>query len=88
MIFFVVLGLAVTEGKALHCKVVCLMQLSKFDEAIEFIEKNKLNQLVFEKAYCQYRNNSPELALKTIETLEGQTLPHNVKELKAQILYR
>lgn len=63
------------------------MQLSKFDEALEYIEKNNLNHLVFEKAYCQYRNNNPEIALKTINSADDQ-LTHNLRELKAQILYR
>lgn len=80
--------MAVTEEKALHCKIVCLMQLSKFDEALDYIEKNNLHHLVFEKAYCQYRNNNPELALKTIELGEERPLSNNLRELKAQILYR
>ncbi|XP_063696848.1 signal recognition particle subunit SRP72 [Culicoides brevitarsis] len=84
-----ILGIAANEEKALQCKVICLIQTSKFDEAIKYIEKNNMKDLVFEKAYCQYRNNQPELALKTIEAANfGSALPANVKELKAQIYYR
>lgn len=86
--FFLVLGLAVTEERALHCKIVCLIQLSKFEEALKYIDRNHLKDLVFEKAYCEYRNNQLEAALKTVEGCNLNPLPLNIKELKAQILYR
>jgi signal recognition particle subunit SRP72 len=41
---------------------------------------------VFEKAYCQYRLNQPQEALKTVNGLTSLSL--KLKELKAQILYR
>lgn len=69
--------------------MVALIHLSKFDEAVKFIEKSKLNQsLVFEKAYSQYRLNKSGDALKTIEGANITPLPANLKELKAQVLYR
>ncbi|KAJ1525695.1 hypothetical protein ONE63_008906 [Megalurothrips usitatus] len=76
------------EQKAFHCKIVSLIQLSKFHDAFNFITKNqKLSgELIFEKAYCQYRLNQPEEALKTVNS-EPQ-LSVKLKELKAQILYR
>uniref|UniRef100_A0A0K8TLY5 Signal recognition particle subunit SRP72 n=1 Tax=Tabanus bromius TaxID=304241 RepID=A0A0K8TLY5_TABBR len=83
-----ILGLISDEEKALHCKVICLMQLSKFNEAVQFMEKNKLSHLLFERAYCEYRLNQPEKALKTIESLGQTPLSPGLKELKAQILYR
>ncbi|XP_055375188.1 signal recognition particle subunit SRP72 [Condylostylus longicornis] len=83
-----VLGLAPTDEKALHCKVVCLIQVQKFTEAIQFIEKNKLRHLVFENAYCEYRLNQPEKAIKIIEQCGIEPLPQNLKELLCQILYR
>lgn len=84
-----VLSIAPEEIKASTCKVVALIQLSKFDEAVKFIEKGKLSQsLVFEKAYSQYRLNKSSDALKTIEEANINPLPANLKELKAQILYR
>jgi len=82
-----ILGLDVTEQKALQCKVVCLIQVSKFDEALKYIEKNNLD-MDFEKAYCEYRKNQPEAALKTVEAVNLNPLPPKLKELKAQILYR
>jgi signal recognition particle subunit SRP72 len=66
-----------------------LIQLSKFDEALKFIEKSKLSQeLVFEKAYIEYRVDKSAEALKTIEAANVNPLPPNLKELKAQVLYR
>lgn len=77
------------DKTASHCKVVCLIQTSKFQEAIQFIERYKLNELVFEKAYCEYRLNVPEKSLKTIESANlPSPLPPNLKELLAQVLYR
>lgn len=43
--------------------------------------------LHFEKAYCFYRLNNNTEALKIIDEL-GPDLNYQVKELKAQILYR
>ncbi|XP_065369457.1 signal recognition particle subunit SRP72 [Calliphora vicina] len=83
-----ILGVAPDDTTALHCKVICLIQLSKFEEAAKFIEKNKLASLVFEKAYCEYRLNKPENALKIIDEAHLPSLPPNLKELKTQVLYR
>lgn len=85
---FLVLTLNPDEFQAAHCKVVSLIQISKFNEAIQFIERAKLNQLVFERAYIQYRLNQPEKALKTIDNCDLKPLPDNLKELRAQVLYR
>uniref|UniRef100_A0A8C7USB8 Signal recognition particle subunit SRP72 n=1 Tax=Oncorhynchus mykiss TaxID=8022 RepID=A0A8C7USB8_ONCMY len=42
--------------------------------------------IVFEKAYCEYRLNRVESALKTIESVSEQT--DKLKELYGQVLYR
>lgn len=78
------------EIPAAHCKVVALIQVSKFQEALTFIERNKLTApLVFERAYAEYRLNQPERALRTIdEHPEQRPLPAALKELRAQVLYR
>lgn len=63
--------------------------MSKFDEALKFIEKSKLSKsLLFEKAYCEYRLNKSEVSLVTIDSANLNPLPANLKELKAQVLYR
>ncbi|XP_050314497.1 signal recognition particle subunit SRP72 [Anthonomus grandis grandis] len=84
-----ILGVAPHEFLALHCKVVCLVQLSKFEEAISLVNKNPehLQKLIFEKAYCYYRLNKHQEALAIIDNGAGE-LDLRVKELKAQILYR
>lgn len=84
-----IIGVAPQEFLAFQCKMVCLIQLSRFDEAISLMNKNPqwTQDLIFEKAYCYYRANKPDLALKTIDSSEKE-LDFRCKELKAQILYR
>ncbi|XP_036121278.1 signal recognition particle subunit SRP72 isoform X2 [Molossus molossus] len=75
---------------ALHCKVVCLIQNGSFKEALNVINTHTKvlanNSLSFEKAYCEYRLNRIENALKTIESASQQT--DKLKELYGQVLYR
>lgn len=44
------------------------------------------SELLLEKAYCQYRLNQIEEALKTVNS--ASNVSFQLKELKAQILYR
>uniref|UniRef100_H2ZNQ4 Signal recognition particle subunit SRP72 n=1 Tax=Ciona savignyi TaxID=51511 RepID=H2ZNQ4_CIOSA len=80
------------EGKedteAMHCKAVCMMQMSQFAEALKFIEgaPEIKDLLVFEKAYCQYRLLQTEDALDTINQVKSPDL--RLLELKAQVLYK
>uniref|UniRef100_A0A1A9ZHL9 Signal recognition particle subunit SRP72 n=1 Tax=Glossina pallidipes TaxID=7398 RepID=A0A1A9ZHL9_GLOPL len=83
-----ILAVAPDDHTALHCKIICFIQLTKFEEALKFIEKNRLVTLIFEKAYCEYRLNKPNLALKTIDDANLPALPPNLKELRTQVLYR
>lgn len=86
-----VLNLNADDETAVHCKVICLIQLTQFKEALQFIQsKNLTDKLTFEKAYSEYRLNKPSLALSTIDSLglKPHELPINLKELRAQILYR
>uniref|UniRef100_U5EXU8 Signal recognition particle subunit SRP72 n=1 Tax=Corethrella appendiculata TaxID=1370023 RepID=U5EXU8_9DIPT len=77
------------EIKAAQCKLVALIQLSKFEEAIKFLDRSQLANTTFERAYCEYRLNQPENAFKTIQNSGLKTpLPANLRELKAQILYK
>lgn len=77
-----------TEEKALQCKVVSLIQLGSFKDAIEVINKNSKNigDMTFEKAYCLYRLNDIKEAWKLLSSMSSQSF--RVKELKAQVLYR
>uniref|UniRef100_A0A8C6KLB1 Signal recognition particle subunit SRP72 n=1 Tax=Nothobranchius furzeri TaxID=105023 RepID=A0A8C6KLB1_NOTFU len=74
---------------ALHCKVVCLVQTGSFKEALNVMNthsKSLGSDVVFEKAYCEYRLNRVESSLKTIESAPEQT--DKLKELYGQVLYR
>jgi len=39
-VFCTVLHFAREDEKAFHCKVVCLIQLSQFDEALKLLKNN------------------------------------------------
>ncbi|XP_057707056.1 signal recognition particle subunit SRP72 [Corythoichthys intestinalis] len=74
---------------ALHCKIVCLIQNGTFKEALNVMNTHAKvlgSELVFEKAYCEYRLNRVESSLKTIESAPQQT--DKLKELYGQVLYR
>ncbi|XP_011166899.1 signal recognition particle subunit SRP72 [Solenopsis invicta] len=83
-----ILGISQDEEAAFYCKIICYIQLSKFNEALQLIVKTpKLATcLEFEKGYCLYRLNQVSEALKVIENVQNPSL--KIKELKAQILYR
>lgn len=85
MSFSQVLGLSVTEKKAFHCKVVCLIHLDKFDEALSSIERNPdASDLYFERAYCEYRLNKINEAYETL--LKCKEMTTKEKELLAQVV--
>ncbi|KZC12385.1 PREDICTED: signal recognition particle subunit SRP72 [Dufourea novaeangliae] len=83
-----ILGLHQDEKAAFHCKIICCIQLSKFNDALQFIIKNPkvAVNLDFEKAYCLYRLNQVPEALKVVDNASNTSL--KLKELRAQILYR
>lgn len=76
------------DDKAMHCKVVCLIYLNQFEEALKFIQSTPEIDgiLIFEKAYCQYRLRQTDKALDTIN--DAEKLDIRLMELKAQILYK
>lgn len=81
--------------KAIHCKIVCLIQLNEFEEALKYIDshndnKNKNEEerqtnFQLEKAYCLYRLNNVGESLKC---LDGNNVSDDddlgTNELKAQ----
>ncbi|XP_066460584.1 signal recognition particle subunit SRP72 [Eleutherodactylus coqui] len=85
-----ILQVAKDDVKALHCKVVCLIQNGSFKEALALIGNNSKvltsDVIAFEKAYCEYRLNKIENALKTIENAPQKT--EKLSELHGQVLYR
>ncbi|XP_044536361.1 signal recognition particle subunit SRP72 isoform X2 [Gracilinanus agilis] len=85
-----ILQISKDDITALHCKVVCLIQNGNFKEALSVINSHTKvltgDSISFEKAYCEYRLNRIENALKTIESASHQT--DKLKELYGQVLYR
>ncbi|CAH1782975.1 unnamed protein product [Owenia fusiformis] len=76
------------DETAFHCRIVCMIQLGRFDGALKAMYKeSKLSEgLLFERAYCQYRLNQSVEALKTIHSIQDPE--PRTKELLAQVLYR
>ncbi|GAB0188808.1 signal recognition particle subunit SRP72 [Grus japonensis] len=85
-----ILQISKDDVTALQCKVVCLIQNGNFKEALSVINTNTKvltsDIIAFEKAYCEYRLNRIENALKTIQSASQQT--DKLKELYGQVLYR
>ncbi|XP_044765686.1 signal recognition particle subunit SRP72 [Coccinella septempunctata] len=83
-----IIGLSPHDSLAFQCKIVCLIQLNKFEDAIQLLNKKQefASLLIFERAYCHYRINQHVEALKEIEKCDEDD--NRIKELKAQILYR
>ncbi|XP_065692774.2 signal recognition particle subunit SRP72 [Patagioenas fasciata] len=85
-----ILQISKDDVTALQCKVVCLIQNGNFKEALGVINTHSKvltsDVIAFEKAYCEYRLNRIENALKTIQSASQQT--DKLKELYGQVLYR
>ncbi|WAR22360.1 SRP72-like protein [Mya arenaria] len=77
------------EVEAFQSKVVCLINLERFNDALNAMNKDKNMQsnVRFEKAYCEYRLNRTQEALSTLRA-GGDNLDNRCKELLAQVLYR
>ncbi|KAH9401230.1 Signal recognition particle core component [Tyrophagus putrescentiae] len=85
-----ILDLNKENQKAFHCKVVCLIQLNKFEEALSLLNGSSEEvqlALNFEKAYCEYRLNQVNEALETLK-LSDANADFARDELKIQALYR
>ncbi|PRD29049.1 UNVERIFIED_CONTAM: Signal recognition particle subunit SRP72 [Trichonephila clavipes] len=72
------------DKKALHCKAVCLIHLSEFEDALKVLEK--VSDANFEKAYCFYRINRIQEAYDAVLSINNPS--GREKELLAQVLYR
>ena len=90
-----ILNIAPSDGLAFHCKIVCLLQMQKFQDALKQIndpgnQKFDSLDLSFEEAYCHYRLNEALKALQVLDKNMGTSKKEGPKhrELRAQILYR
>lgn len=83
-----ILGFNINEKKAFHCKIVSLIQLDKFDEALNSLDNfdSTQNDFYFEKSYCLYRKNRLIDAYNTLKKCTNFTVKE--KELLAQVTYR
>ena len=82
-----VLGISLTEKKAFQTKIICLINLDKFDEALSSIERFNFadgDDLCFERAYCQYRLHQLNEAYQTLAGCQNPGMKE--KELLAQIV--
>ncbi|XP_047502652.1 LOW QUALITY PROTEIN: signal recognition particle subunit SRP72-like [Penaeus chinensis] len=82
-----ILSEAPEDLKAWQCKVVALIQMDQFSEVLSIVSKSKIvEDLAFEKAYCEYRLNKVMEAYKTIS--KAKEVSPRIQELHAQVLYR
>jgi len=82
-----ILKIAPEDGDAITCKVVALLQLSKYEEALKYINTLKgSSNFDLERAYCLYRLRDFQKSLDILKKLD-HSLPQ-VLELEAQVYYR
>ncbi|CAJ0585607.1 unnamed protein product, partial [Mesorhabditis spiculigera] len=77
------------EVVANKCKVIALIRLQQFDDALALIKKTPeqtMGEISFEKAYALYRLNDNNGALEALNGCKEKS--SRIKDLKAQILYR
>ncbi|KJH42973.1 tetratricopeptide repeat protein [Dictyocaulus viviparus] len=77
------------EHYAFKCKLVCLIHLSMYDDALTLLKKtppSQMGECAFEKAYILYRLDKNVEALEILETC-GRS-DHRALELRAQLYYR
>jgi signal recognition particle subunit SRP72 len=81
-----VLKITPKDEKILYCKVIALIKNENYTGAIEFIEKEKMQKLVFEKAYCLYRLEKLDESTIVLENIKNEDLNPKVFHLKSQIV--
>ncbi|XP_062518352.1 signal recognition particle subunit SRP72-like [Corticium candelabrum] len=83
-----ILGKSPDDAAAFHCKIVCLVQQSKFKDVLQLLKSHRKHseELCLEKAYCHYRLNNLQEAKRLLESMTNRTSVHN--ELLGQVLYR
>lgn len=76
------------DQKALHCKAVCLVQVSKFAEALAVLQQVATStELLLPTIYALYRSNQYTEIMDMFSGFGGE-LTLELKELKAQTLYK
>jgi len=76
------------DEDALKCKAVAYIQESEYEEALKFLSNRKLEgQMQFERAYCMYRCEKFEQALKALAEVPPEQ-QEAALQLQAQLYYR
>lgn len=73
------------DNDILKIKIVCLINLSKFSNALELTESR--DDLKFEHAYCLYRLNELQKVLSLCESI-AKPKPEKILHLQAQTQYK
>ncbi|KAN0027859.1 hypothetical protein ACTFIV_009683 [Dictyostelium citrinum] len=82
-----ILSVDINDSEAFQCKVICLMQLSNFTEAIECFKKpEQIQSMPFEYSYCLYSTAKYQEALTQLEKQSSKETKS--LELEAQIYYK
>lgn len=79
------------DTDALHCKLITLIRLERYSEALALWSKSfkAENKFLFERAYCLYRSNQLPQALEVIENAKAQDkVDVATRHLEAQLNYR
>ncbi|KAJ6248212.1 signal recognition particle 72 [Anaeramoeba flamelloides] len=76
------------EFEPLQCKFLCNLHLSKFQECVNLSNNNPIikEKMIFELAYCFYRLNKNEQAIKLLNKTSEESI--DILHLRAQLLYR
>lgn len=80
-----------SNKKAKVCKIICKIHLNQHEDALKEIMKSQneeiRNELIFEKAYCEYSLNRVDNCLETLTKLDEEDTRRK-NELTAQALYK
>ncbi|KAK9820199.1 hypothetical protein WJX72_007419 [[Myrmecia] bisecta] len=83
-----ILKVAPKDVDALQCKAVTLVESSRFQDALDLLQKHKLEDaLAFEKAYCLYRLGRMAEALEAAGQVQEERIVGRL-QLEAQLHYR
>ena len=85
-----VLALAPKDGDVLHTKIVCMIELGQYKEAVALIEAHDLGGAhAYECAYCLYQLGRESAALDALVSASaGESLSGREALLAAQVHYR
>jgi len=85
-----ILNVDSSNRKAKLCKIICKIHLGQYEDALKEINKTQneeiRDELLFEKAYCEYSLNKVDECLATLDQLDDADT--RKKELRAQAFYK